>query len=239
MTIMRLAILGNSHSACLLHALREDPAAGLGLSITFFAAIGQKMSDLSLKGGALRPDNDELRDSLRATSGGLEIIDPRAFDAFLLVGLGYNVPPVDRRLSAAVQSRILLNTIQESVSWKIAGLLRQLGDAPILIQHSPLRAGDIGPRHEDLLAHATPYTELIARANRIWAERGARVVPQPGETRFRDILTARSFSRGSRGLRGAGLAHENDDRSHMNADFGRLMLSQAAALLSHQTSPSR
>ncbi len=228
---MRLAIIGNSHTACLLHAIRDGGWAQPGLDIIFFAAIGQNLDQLRRSGDRLVPKSKALADSIRTTSGGLEDLVPADFDAFLLVGLGYNVPPVDRRLSQAVQQGVNVNTVKGSLAWRIAGMVRELSAGPILVQHSPLRAGDTGPQHDEMLAKAVSYDRLIDRAETVWAELGARVVRQPVQTRYRDILSARSFSRGSRGLRGAGLAHQDTDRSHMNAAFGEIMLTEVAGML--------
>jgi hypothetical protein len=230
--MMKLAILGNSHTAALLHAPRADASLISGLEITFFASIGRTMENFALEAGQLVPQTDDLRQSLITTSRGSDRIDPSLFDQVLIVGLGFNMPAIDTRLSQAVRDAVLRNGVEGSVAWKLASMIRNVSDVPILASHTPLRAADVSQRFEATLKNCMSYDAMIARSQMFWDAVQVQVLTQPPITRYRDILTQRSFSRGSRGLRGVGLEHDDTDRSHMNAEYGAIYLRQLQAELS-------
>lgn len=229
---MKLAILGNSHTAALLHAPRADASLISGLDITFFASIGRTMEHFALEAGQLVPQTDELRQSLITTSRGSDRFDPNLFDQVLIVGLAFNMPPIDTRLSQAVRDAVLRNGVQGSVAWKLAKMIRAVSNVPVLASHTPLRAADVSERFEATLQNCMSYEAMIAKSQTFWDPLQVQILPQPAITRYRDILTKRSFSRGSRGLRGAGLEHGNSDRSHMNEEYGAIYLRQLRAELS-------
>jgi hypothetical protein len=228
---MRLAILGNSHTACLLHALNARPDLGRGLDITFYAALGRLMNDFALEGGCLAPQTELLRNSLRTTSGGTDRIDPSQYDVVMTIGLHYNLQLVSTRVSQAVQQAVLRNLVHSSITWKLAGLLRQVSDIPIYVAHTPLRASDISVHNAHVITQVMPYDTVLERTQAYWSELDVQALRQPDHTRYRDVLTRRSYSRGSRGLRGAGLLHGSDDRSHMNEEFGAEILMSARAAM--------
>jgi len=231
---MKLAILGNSHTAALLHAPRADASLISGLDITFFASIGRTMEDFALEAGQLVPQTDELRQSLITTSRGSDRFDPNLFDQVLIVGLAFNMPPIDTRLSQAVRDAVLRNGVEGSVAWKLAKMIRSVSSVPILASHTPLRAADVSERFEATLSNCMSYDAMIAKSQMFWNPLQVQVLSQPAITRYRDILTKRSFSRGSRGLRGPGLEHDDSDRSHMNDEYGAIYLRQLRAELSKQ-----
>lgn len=228
---MKLAILGNSHTAALMHALRAEPSLATGIDLTFFASIGRTMGDFAVQADRLVPQTAELRDSISNTAGGATYFEPKAFDMLAFVGLGFNMPLMDKRLSVAVQDAVIRNCVVGSIAWQVIGLVRTIADLPILVGHTPLRAGEVTNQHSDMLSNATPYEAQLKLAQTYWLTQNAQVLPQPDITRYCDILTRRSFSRGSRGLRGAGLEHDNADRSHMNAEYGAIYLRHMFAAL--------
>ena len=232
---MKLAILGNSHTAALLHAPSTNKSLTAGLDITFFASIGRTMESFALKDGQLLPQTNELRQSLITTSGGADRFDPNLFDQVLMVGLGFNMPPVDKRLSQAVRDAVLRNCVESSVAWKLSDMIRSVSTMPILVSHTPLRAGDVSTQFEETLRACMSYDDMIAKSQIFWDRLKVQVLPQPAITRYRDILTKRSYSRGSRGLRGAGLEHGDTDRSHMNDEYGAVYLQQLRVELSKNT----
>ncbi len=229
---MKLAILGNSHTAALLHEARVNTSLTAGFDVTFFASIGRTMENFSVQDGQLVPQTDVLRKSLKITSGGADRFDPALFDQILLVGLGFNLPPVDNRLSQAVKAAILRNCVESSVAWKLSGMVRSISAAPVLVGHTPLRAPDVTASLEPILQNCVAYDDIIAQVQMLWDRLDVQVVHQPETTRYRDVLTKRSFSRGSRGLRGTGMEHGDTDRSHMNNDYGAIYWQHLRARLS-------
>ena len=62
---MKVAILGNSHVACLIMAHRQDPSLlGTDIDPVFFAAPGKGMSGMQLDGDRLVPASSELKDQI-------------------------------------------------------------------------------------------------------------------------------------------------------------------------------
>lgn len=217
---MRIAILGNSHTASLVHAANEDPAIWRPHEAIYFAAIGKTMAGFAVEQGRLIPGNEPLRRSIAITSGGQESFDPNAFDAVFMIGLGYNVSLVDSRVSRAVRAAIVRHAVHVSTAWKLAGMIRQVSDVPLFVGHSPQRGGDMNENFENRLDNSLGYGEITDMSQQCWNAIGAEVIRQPTHTLFRGFLTRRSYSRGSRGLRGEGLFHDDTDRSHMNAEYG-------------------
>ena len=88
MSVPRLCIIGNSHVACIKLALDDRPE--LAPAIDFFAASANRISRLGLaKGHLLRTGNARILKQMRAVSAGRGQIDLREYDAFALVGVGF------------------------------------------------------------------------------------------------------------------------------------------------------
>ena len=231
----RIAVLGNSHAACLKAALDADPALGAGRDITFYAAIAELMAGFRATGPVLAAQDDKLKTQL-ARSAGSDRLDPAGFDGFLLVGMSFKLHPLpDARLSRAVTAHAVRDRITAGYGWRLACELRALTAAPIHVAHMPLPALD-----RDRFEAETPcpagYDALAGLWAGVLADRDLTLLRQPADTRFGDLMTRRSFARGS--VRMAdGAAHGDDERFHMNAQYGRRLLEEWFAALSGTAAP--
>ena len=222
---MKVAILGNSHVACLIMAHRQDPSLlGTDIDPVFFAAPGKGMSGMQLDGDRLVPASSELKDQIALTSGGLDAIRLPDFEAFILIAMGYMVPMVPRSYSSAVIGKAMDRRIANSILWQLADRISEESDKPVLCGHIPLSAN--APVQDDLLS----YEEVMALYGDRVEQRGLSLIRQPEETRRDDLFTKAEFTKGSRRLRSEE-AHPEDDISHMNAEYGAIYLRHCATLL--------
>ena len=125
--------------------------------------------------------------------------------------------------------------ITAGYGWRLACELRALTAAPIHVAHMPLPALD-----RDRFEAETPcpagYDALAGLWAGVLADRDLTLLRQPADTRFGDLMTRRSFARGS--VRMAdGAAHGDDERFHMNAQYGRRLLEEWFAALSGTAAP--
>lgn len=88
MTKPRICVIGNSHAAAIRTGLDLMPALGAAAHFDFFAAQRDWMREMELQGDALVPTSEVTRDKIALHSGGMERIEARQYDHFLLVGLG-------------------------------------------------------------------------------------------------------------------------------------------------------
>jgi hypothetical protein len=89
---MRICVIGDSHVACLKTGWDENsqkiPA---GMTVDYFGAQSSMLRALDVRGSALVPVSDQLRNRLHAISGGKTEIETRHYDVFVIVGLGLNL----------------------------------------------------------------------------------------------------------------------------------------------------
>ncbi|MEM6621078.1 MAG: hypothetical protein AAF674_02535 [Pseudomonadota bacterium] len=199
---MNLAVLGNSHLAAAHLGWQAISDEHQEVRATFFGAPWDMMKDLSLDGARLVPRTGRLRKRLEKTSGGQAFVDVPVFDAFVLYGLQFGVArllqvyrtyrPMSfewsdtledlapmRRVTAPVQriserlfDRTVLAALGDSLALRLAGMLRQVTDAPVLVVSEPgfservLDCGDwdgiLGS--EDSARLATRFRKLSHRA---------------------------------------------------------------------------
>lgn len=235
---MKLCVIGNSHVGALKLAWDGLRAERRDLEVTFFAQRQGKILTLATEGRRLVPSSEEQRAQLEFTSGGLGVIDTRAYDAFLVYGL-FHRPPLTEDgspYSRAVREAATLDRATRSNAYRMVRRLRRITRRPIFVGLSPLRANIEGaPLPPPLL----PYSEECDLLDRqVFAPLGARLVRQPPETVVDDRSTAVEFSPGSvkldLGDLGVGARHGDRDDFHMNEAYGRLWLESLAADLANE-----
>lgn len=231
MAPLRVCIIGNSHLGALKEAWDEIGNAHEQIEITFFAARGNRLEDLEVDGNALRaggPDADNLSKFLAFTSGGSERIVGDAYDLFVVYGgnLAFvNLPLV---YSQAVLRLCVSERSLESLHFDITTKLRGITDRSILVAGNPLRSNwpDDRPTY--------PYDTVLDIFREVYAPFDAPFIPQPEETRDAQNRTLPEFATGSRQLDvgRAVRAKGTQDKSHMNAAYGRIWLQEFIASLS-------
>lgn len=216
---MKLAILGNSHAACVLLAHREDNSLlGDDITPTFFASSRRSMGDFKLRGDTLYATSDNLKEQIGRTSDGLDRIEIKTYDAFFLIGMRYAIPRIARSYSTGLASRALQTMISDAELWTLARKLRHVTGSPIFCAHQPLRAQTIS---EDQAYHT--YDNILEEIRVLTHDLNIVVSPQPRETRDTDLSTHHQFTTGSKRLNTGG-AHSETDLSHMNSAYGAIHL---------------
>lgn len=224
---MKLAIIGDSHTACMILA-NKNRASELGNACekTFFSAVGRSMEALEVSGTICTPTTGTLKRQMEASSGGLTEIALPDYDAFLLIGMGFRVPLIEDYYSSAVTERTVLGHMQDAAIWRIAQGIRAVTDRPILCGHKPMRADPPEADDRSLIS----YDALLDIYTREGAAFGVTVLPQPAQTRDQGLYTKEAFSKNSKRLN-TGEIHPDEDRSHMNEDYGLAYLSSVDIVL--------
>lgn len=225
---MKICIIGNSHIAALKLAWTEMSDTRHQDDIVFFGHRGTKIADLAAQDGVLAPENQRLRKAMRFTSGGLAVIDPKAYDIILVHGVGVEAffLPEDRFFTRKFRHAAVHDVVDKAPALKIIRLLRSLSDIPIFVGHMPLPvATDIsGDQSTSAFVNGMNFAQ-----QEIFSALNAKLVLQPLETIVNGQNTDRRFKDNSTSL-AIGDAwdnqpHRDGDRRHMNKDFGKLWLS--------------
>lgn len=223
---MRLCVIGNSHVAAIKQGWDEIGAEFPWLEPQFFGARGDALLDLHAQGDRLVPAHDDLAGKLAHTSGGETSIDPSRFDAALLVGMNYIPPmPADARLSQAVRAAAARAAFDETLAGHVFAQLRQAAPAlPVHVLPNPLRRKAAKAKGDPVAV--VPYAVRLADFRLGLGAGPVHVAGQPTETIVDDLYTADRYGIGAIALdqgRGA-RAKDEDDVSHMNAEYGTLVL---------------
>jgi hypothetical protein len=231
---MKICVIGNSHVACLRAAWDGLEAQYSEHTLTFFAGPMLTIAELSLdeSSGQLVPTSEALTESLQMTSGGAESIALKAYDFFLLVGMGFHLPMIPKGYSRAVREGIAKDTFGETPSARVAAMTRLGSEAPIFIVPVPL------PIHAD--GSASPLTTLPPRdvaalCSSAHASSRLRFIAQPAATLEGEWFTQAKFLKDAPRLahtpRKVGKAFGEKNLVHMNADYGAIWLNDFFAKL--------
>lgn len=217
-----ICLLGNSHTACLKKAWEKLSVDEL--EINFFAHQGQGMSGLVVKNMELVATNNKLKEALERSSGGISTIDPNAYDAVILVGLGLEVLHLNsmRRYSKAVIDATYDDYVKQTLLFKLANQIRTISDKSIYVLHSPLKAKKSEPSGTRL------YCESLALTARPFeALRDVSLVAQPSATIVEDRFTSLEYSKSALKLNLGEIDVDYiEDGAHMNVSFGEQWLQQ-------------
>jgi hypothetical protein len=152
----RLCVIGDSHIGPLILAARQGHFIDAGCVPTFFCAHEQLMLSLARDGRRLVAPTPELAESLRLFSGGSDVIDLDAYDAFVVIGLGLwmgrcvlytykdftadSIPsPAEGKylLSDASYVATGIEAAQQAEVIRIAAMIRQVTDSPLAVVCAP------------------------------------------------------------------------------------------------------
>jgi hypothetical protein len=225
--VTRVCVIGNSHAACFKLAWDTLQDRYPNETLTFFAARGFRIAALEPRDGQLFPTSEQLLRTVTHTSGGRRTIDPNAYDVLLIIGLNAGYPQTFGHYSYAVARQALLDQTPSSMAVDLIQKVRQVSDIPILLAHQPL------PRHDENAGGQTdpePYRRIIKALNdEILRDQGAILLEQPASTRTHCFFTRPEFAVGSKRLdigdQWSYDAHREDQRTHMNANYGAIYLS--------------
>lgn len=262
---MNICVIGNSHTAAIKQAWMKAPSGwAKDVTLTFFAGKATFLRHLALEDGALVALHDELAAVLRLTSGGLDRIELGAYDAFVLVGLGFrfSIPalcdnlgtaahlrwgPADGLVSASLFAAMIEADIRDNMALSVLSWIRTGSDKPVVICPTPYRIDyDLAESYLERNARvADPdycgavMAEVERVGDAVAAEHDATVVWQNGETVVRPGFTRPEFAQGALKLCEGATQAITSDGFHMNADYGRIMLARVLAALGVELSEKK
>lgn len=228
---MKICIIGNSHAAALKLAWDGLAESDRDIELTFFAARGPETARyFRREGTTLLPTNKRLRTSITATSEGKDRIQIADYDAIWLCGLNVRLQPVDASISQAVREALGHDSVATTPLAKLVELIRECSDIPLIACHNPLLREPPTPEETGAVISYDEYFAMVADEVR---KLGAVLLRQPEETFSAPIFTKAQYSIGSvrldTGAVNSGAEHPEQERKHMNAHFGALVLREFIA----------
>lgn len=232
---MKICIIGNSHVGAIKRAWEcfFDEKSKKSITITFFAARQNLLQHLDYNRGRLRPTKKVVEECLSFTSGGKRFIDLAAYDTFLLYGLGTRPYFInDLFYSEALIEKSLSEYYSKSLAVKILKMIPADSAKQIYIGHNPMVAEKQKPQRNAYKPAIEDYTRGISLANQnYFRPLGSELLMQPSQTIAESGQHTKSvFSRGSQRLEvGDSIDHQlhpENERSHMNDEFGKVWLDQ-------------
>jgi hypothetical protein len=202
------------------------------LQPTFFAHVLENLDGLQVEQGQLRADNEDLRRVLKGTSGGYDAIDPKNFDLFVLLGLGFDYPFDCLRqqfYSKAVTEQTVRDQLMRSLAFSTLSKLRRVTRRPAWLLHTPLLA----PTDPIQVPEILSYARFLSLAEDVFRPLDASLLWQPAQTRVNDHFSVPEYSRSPVRLRhkdGHPLVVEKDD-CHKNEAFGKAIVEELKSRL--------
>ncbi len=221
--------MGNSHVGSLKRGWNNINSEYPGKEITFFAHRATGLSGLIPKDGKLVPDNEDLANALKFTSGGKQEIDPSEYNVFLIYASGskVNFAQSGRFYSKAVIKRSLSDFVENTLSFQLLKKIRAVTNKIIFIGHTPFAAA------MQFLPNNNP-TDYVGRVklmnDMIYSPLNSELVLQPLSTIVNGNNTYYDFSKNSMRLAVGDHFddeyHPEDDIFHMNDKFGEVWLKE-------------
>jgi hypothetical protein len=221
--------MGDSHVGSLKRGWDNINSEHPGKEITFFAHRANGLSGLIPKDKKLIPDNEDLVNALKFTSGGKQEIDPEAYDIFLIYALGLTINFTQSRrfYSKAVIKKSLNDFVESTMSFQLLKRLRDVTNKKIFIGHIPFAAAmQILPdtKPADYVSRVKLMNDIIYRTL------NCELVLQPLNTIVNGNNTHHDFSKNSMRLAVGdhfdNEYHPEDDNFHMNDKFGEIWLKE-------------
>lgn len=221
--MIKLCVLGNSHTASLKLGWDMITHQYPNVEITFFANRQRKMEAFRVEKNSLVPDNEELKNAIAYTSGGLTSINMQYYDVCLLYGLdldSYQLP--ETFFSVAVLKEAMLECVSSSVSWGLLHKIRKTSDKAIFLGHTPLHATTNDTAEQGDVSAYQAGIKLMNQS--IFREYNALIIEQPIDTIDNMLQTMLKYSVGSTRLdlgdETSNQLHPAQENKHMNAQFG-------------------
>lgn len=231
-----IAVLGNSHIACLKAAYGTVyDIAPNAPQITFFGARGTHMAALNIHAATLYSQNPKVMQFLRHTSGGQSQIVLDDYHQIIICGLTRDVTRSFDSLpmtSAAVFDLALQGYWQSTGALALVKTIRGSSNIPIAIMHDPLWSKPHS--RADSLTSCWYDAYLDATQHRVWDAWDVTALGQPRASRNNRCRTKARYAKAAPQL-AVGKANDHatfgtQEFRHMNASFGALRLQQIAKL---------
>lgn len=239
--MIKLCLIGNSHAAALKLGWELIKGEFSDLEVTIFAAPGDQMGDLRVKGRRLVPGSSKLRKTLKTICGRGRIKE-KDYDRFLVCGMKYGAntlvrlliahrlghePKDDRQpISLPFFERIAAAQLRSLPSIAMIENLRRITKKPIGLIVQPFCSDHA--EWTDAKYIRQPETEqklaekFVSLTQDIVASLDCDVFFQPEATKSSPLRTRGEFSIGSRRLSNSN-PHELLDIRHMNPDYGAIV----------------
>ena len=238
-TLPRLAVFGDSHSACLRQAHGQGLVDVSGIEIEYWGHVGKRFNYLTLQDGAIVPADDFTAQRFaKFNAKGRRFLPAADFDMILFVGTRTHVAPLFELLlhgkahgpflTQGLRHRMVQDFLTGQYGYGFAKGLAATGTARIVL--SPAAFPTEG--HPSVSALVTPQVRAATAEDRagLWkiaaevaAADGITLIPQPEETVIDGVFTRADF---------AVEGHlDKQDYAHRNAAYGALIFARAVALL--------
>jgi hypothetical protein len=246
---MRICLIGNSHAGAWKEAWDALAPRRREVALNVFAAAAPMLKNLESRGGVFATGDAGLRACLER--GGAPVIDPAAYDMFVVVLAGYGAPPlvqlygewradshagregdftlVSDDCFRAAASGLLERTVGARICRELAAMTsKPVYAAPQPMPREAILAGT-APNHEAWrLVHrggdAGAVAALFAELFDAFCAGRAIPLPQPPATLHGPLLTRQRWAAGAKSAFGAGEPQPEEDMVHMNAAYGTLCL---------------
>jgi hypothetical protein len=235
----RVMIFGDSHMASVRLALNARPARLVPHDVEFWGTVGHRFRHISLKGGAIVPDDDFTAKRFAVVNRmGRTELRPDDFDAVAFTGCRTRVDGLfmeflhrnrhrDQFVSSGVQRAIIAGHLRSLYPYQFAMEFARQGKARIL--YAPVSFQLAGHPHPmtDMFPDAVEGTAkeraaIWALVRAVMAEDGIVLLAQPDGTVVDGCFTNPSYA-----TRHAATG----DSTHKNATYGALVLRQIRAEL--------
>ena len=262
----RLCVIGNSHLAAVKLGWDQLASGHPGVQPRFFGSPRATLRELHWHGPVLVCRSEQVQRNLRMTSGGLDQIDLREFDAVLLCGLGFGLRQVAKLnlshrhtglagqataahlVSRACFQAALRGQMEQTVAVRLGRLIREGCSLPLLLAPTPMPGeGLMQSQDEDIIRWWQPILEAGDEAALLADHEQAcstlvppftRILAQPPVTLASPLTSRQIYQQGAARLAGGNNEPQPDgDVMHMNAAYGAEVLREALAMLATLTVP--
>jgi hypothetical protein len=255
---MRIGLIGNSHTGCLVAAWKDLRTSFKGVNIGAHVHRTYGTLPLIIKGGSLA--GSIAFDEIQCSQRNEVLVDE--YDCFYVCGLGYSLDTLGRiyekfrcydqhqkpgayLLSQAAYAATVQDCFHESVVRRLLTVLRGVTDKPIACLQQPYPLEWVTTRE---MPKGNYFREMSAKgdwsSNLRWhelmlvqlEEAGYPVIRQPVETLKEPGLTLSEFGRADSADTSPDSPYSQHDYFHMNKAYGELVLRQ---LLEHALSSTK
>lgn len=230
---LRLCIFGDSHIACLRHALKGRTQAALAAETEFWGTVGRRFRKINLQDGALVPEDETTANRFAAVNAnGRRLLRPADFDAILFMGARTRVNMIFAEflhrarhpnlfLSTGVRREIIRAHLVDQRAYGFAQAFAAQGRARIFFAPVSFPTAGISTEFLDRCPDAAQGTAaeraaIWALFREVMAEDGITLLPQAERS-----VTGGCFTRAAYATRHAA---ERGDSTHKNGAYGRLVL---------------
>ena len=230
---IRLCIFGDSHIACLRHALKGRALTDPPVDLEFWGTVGHRFHKISLQDGALVPNDETTADRFAAVNlHGRRSLRPEDFEVILFMGARTRLNMLfaeflhrarhpDLFLSTGVRREIIRGHLHDQRAYGFAQAFAAQGKARILFAPVSFPTEGLSPEFLDSCPDAVHGTAaeraaIWALFREVMAEDGITLLPQAERSVTQGCFTAAAYATRHAATRG--------DSTHKNGAYGRLVL---------------